>query len=801
MRYIILITCFLAQITIGYAQQQYARVRVHLDGKNITELARLGIEADHGDCQPGLYLTTDLSDDEIILVKNAGFRTEILIPDVSNWYAKQLTEGQQRLVAERNNGASCGSGTPININSYPTPINYTYGSMGGYHTYAEMLAVLDSMHAKFPNLITSRAVITDTLLTHEGRPLYWVKISDNPNTDDATEPEMLYTALHHAREPNGLSQMIFYMWYLLENYNNLPEIQHLLNNTELYFVPCINPDGYIFNELTNPQGGGLWRKNRRDNGGNVFGVDLNRNYGYFWGDTDEGSSPNPQSGTYRGPSAFSEPETRLMRLFCEQHEFKFALNYHTFSNLMLYPWGYNDQLADPAFDAYATLFTKENRYKKGTAIQTVGYRVNGVSDDWMFANDDIFAFTPEVGPPAFGFWPPADTIDGLNKAAMWGNLSPALSLLNLGIATDLSAPEIFADNYQLPIEAKRYGLQSGPFIVTLFPLDNAATISPSSQAVNIGYLDGLNLSYGVQMNNNLQPGDIVRFIISVDNGTYILNDTIEKIYWGVPRTVIYSDNFDSNANWTGDWQLTNELSYSPTTCMTDSPNDVYQPNTFSVHELIAPIVIPDSILSPQLRFWARWGLETGYDWLQIEAQDAVTGAIDYLCGRYTAINASNDLPQNIPLYTGVQNDWVQECIDLSAFKGRSVLFKWVLFTDPAVNLDGFFLDDVEFNFIDTATSSVHFIPNNNTIVEAIQPNPSHIRCTLKWDPAAFPTDHAVLLEVTDGLGRIQFQRTEKNTTGAIYIDTQNWPNGVYSCQLSAATGIINTQKLVVQHPR
>ena len=115
-----------------------------------------------------------------------------------------------------------------------------------------------------------------------------MKISDNPNTDEP-EPEVLYTALHHAREPESLSQLIYYMWYVLENYATDPEVQALVDNTEMYFAPCINPDGYLYNEQTDPNGGGLWRKNRRDNLDGEFGVDLNRNYDFSWGYDDTGS--------------------------------------------------------------------------------------------------------------------------------------------------------------------------------------------------------------------------------------------------------------------------------------------------------------------------------------------------------------------------------------------------------------------------------------------------------------------------------------------------------------------------------
>src|SRR5690606_38361948 len=127
---------------------------------------------------------------------------------------------------------------------------------------------------------------------------------NDPDTDQG-KPEVFYNSLHHAREPASLSQVVYYMWHLLETYGTDPETTYLLDNTEMYFVPCVNPDGYVHNETTDPNGGGMWRKNRRDNGDGTFGIDLNRNYGHFWGLDDTGSSPNPESDVYRGPSAFS----------------------------------------------------------------------------------------------------------------------------------------------------------------------------------------------------------------------------------------------------------------------------------------------------------------------------------------------------------------------------------------------------------------------------------------------------------------------------------------------------------------
>ena len=181
-----------------------------------------------------------------------------------------------------------------------------------------MLNELDDMHSLYPEIISARSDIKDETFsssphiheTYEGRYLQWIKISDNPNVSEG-EPQILYTALHHAREPASLQQLIYFMWYLLENYDSNDSIKQIIDNSELFFVPCVNPDGYIFNEIIEPNGGGMWRKNTRD----THGVDNNRNYSYIDENGNEvwntsGTSSNPYGNTYAGDGPFSESENR-----------------------------------------------------------------------------------------------------------------------------------------------------------------------------------------------------------------------------------------------------------------------------------------------------------------------------------------------------------------------------------------------------------------------------------------------------------------------------------------------------------
>ncbi|MEZ4906743.1 MAG: M14 family zinc carboxypeptidase [Saprospiraceae bacterium] len=404
----IFILLFFSNISSAQSQTKYSRAKVFLYDNSLNDIASLGLDVEHGTLAKGRFIISDFSNNELELLSKHGINYEILIDDVQKHYVEQNLNVDNKNIESRTVLGNCNNDDYERV--FDTPENYTYGSMGGYLTYDELLVVLDSMVAKYPNIISQKQQI-DTILTYEGNPIYWVKVSNNPNEDE-DKPEILYTALHHAREPVSLSQMIFYLWYLLENYDTDPEIKFLVDNVEMYFIPCVNPDGYIYNHTTNPQGGGEWRKNRWRKNGTIYGVDLNRNYGYQWGYDDIGSSTDPQDETYRGESAFSEPETRAVRKFCQNHSFSLAVNYHTYGNLLIHPWGYNDSETDKndVFTAIGNGMTKYNNFLVGTGTSTVGYTSNGDSDDWMFGDtitkESIITFTSEVGNQDDGFWLP-----------------------------------------------------------------------------------------------------------------------------------------------------------------------------------------------------------------------------------------------------------------------------------------------------------------------------------------------------------------------------------------------------------
>jgi hypothetical protein len=299
-------------------------------------------------------------------------------------------------------------------------------AMGGYKTLDELNAYLDDLVAAYPDIVSAKLNLGETV---EGRPMWAVKISDNPNVEENDELEILYTAAIHAREVITPEVLIHFMDYLTENYPSDPEVAWLVDNRQMWFILCVNPDGYYYNEFTNPDGGGLWRKNRRDNGDGSFGVDLNRNFGYEWGHDNGGSSFYPGSETYRGTAAFSEPETQHIRDFVEAHNFIISIFFHSSGNQVLWPWCFERTYTpdNPAFAAMGDSIKAWNNYQTGTTPDIL-YMVNGGSDDWLYGEqttkNKTLAMTFEVGPT---FWPAVNLIDSLANL----NLQPNLFLARI----------------------------------------------------------------------------------------------------------------------------------------------------------------------------------------------------------------------------------------------------------------------------------------------------------------------------------------------------------------------------------
>jgi len=264
---------------------------------------------------------------------------------------------------------------------------------GLYHTYAEIEKELHDLQAAHSNL----AQLVDLGKSVENRSIWAIKISDNVATEE-DEPEILFIGGHHAREWISIDVPFLLAKHLLENYNSDPKIQGYVNSGEIWIVPLLNPDGHQYSVTSNR----LWRKNRRNNGDGTFGVDLNRNYSYQWGGP--GSSGDTFSEIYRGSGPFSEPETKVIRDFSQQHNFIAMLSYHNFSQLVLYPWGYtNSPAPDEALMHGLAQTMADNIFnvhgKRYTAEQSSDlYLASGDATDWLYGQTTAPSYTIELRP-------------------------------------------------------------------------------------------------------------------------------------------------------------------------------------------------------------------------------------------------------------------------------------------------------------------------------------------------------------------------------------------------------------------
>lgn len=758
---------------------KYHKVQLPGGKENAVKLLQLGITIDHADVNNG-NIVAEISEDEVAILKASNIPYKILVNDMAKFY-------EDRNLAEIQNKTSVAG--VCNAPNITKPTYFHLGSMGGFFTWNEMKQILDSMALLYPNLISVKQPLSPQSI--EGRDIYWVRISDNAGTDEA-EPELLYTALHHAREAQSLSQLIFYMWYLLENYATNPDIKATLDNTELYFIPCVNPDGYVYNQTTNPNGGGMWRKNRKNNG-TTFGVDLNRNYGYNWGYDNVGSSPSSSSDTYRGTAGFSEPETQAVKAFCESHQFATALNAHTYSNLLIYPWGYLPSYYTPdsaTFVNWSVLLTEDSRFLYGTGDQTVNYVTNGDSDDWMYgeqtSKNKILSMTPEAGSSSDGFWPASSRIIDICKTTFSQNYNLAKLIGKFAIARDTRDKFISGNGY-INYSLQRLGLTASQFTVSVIPVGgDIASVGAQKIYPSLTQNQIITDSISFSLNSGLTPGQTIKYLIGVNNGYYTHIDTISKIY-GTPVTLLYDNGSSATANFTtsGTWGVSSTKFVSPPGSITESPSGLYGSNQNKTITMTSAVSLTNAVYA-HLQYYTRFELEKNYD--DVEILYSLNGTSwSPLCGKYETSPAS--FGGTTPVYDGLQDGWVKEDIDISAYIGQNFKVRFKFTSDGAENKDGFYFDDLWIRKITATPTSI----NSNVLFEdniLLSPNPSNGQFYLNN-----PDAKDITVVIYNSVGQLIFeQHLGSGPKNAINI--QNQPTGIYFVKVKY-DGNESIKKLIV----
>ena len=299
----------------------------------------------------------------------------------------------------------------------------------GYRTYQEMLDDIYQLEALNPSLVQIEVIGSGwgKQYSQAGLPAYQgfehdihaIKLSANVSVEE-DEPAFYFIGAHHAREPISMEVCIAILEHLVDGYGIDPQITSILDSSQIWFVPLMNPDG---RKIVLDQTDVWWRKNVLDNNENgiidianygygMDGVDINRNYSHMWGNIS--ASNDPYSVTYHGSEPFSEPETSALKTLLESRRFLAGISYHTYGEWVLYPYGYASNLISPDAEELSQLATNMANTIGGvtggfyTASPSYGlYPVSGSFDDWSYGTRGTFSYTIEM---ADQFIPPASQV-------------------------------------------------------------------------------------------------------------------------------------------------------------------------------------------------------------------------------------------------------------------------------------------------------------------------------------------------------------------------------------------------------
>ncbi len=253
------------------------------------------------------------------------------------------------------------------------------------------------------------------------KPLWTIKISDNPDVNESGEARV-YIHWHHAREWIDPAFMMYLINSLVNGYYTNDTIHWIVNHYEIYITPLSNADGYVVDGNGNPNnlsggfGPGGWRKNARDLNGNGTldienkwdatgeGVDPERNWDWHWSEGND----NPSDPDYHGPAPFSEPEVRAERDFIVNYSIDAQCVLHSFSAAILIPWFYTSQNAP--HDAFYRDFAKHmalrtkldgnasQHFEYGRPDEVIGYSAPGGSSDWVYGTLNKIGIAVEMEP-------------------------------------------------------------------------------------------------------------------------------------------------------------------------------------------------------------------------------------------------------------------------------------------------------------------------------------------------------------------------------------------------------------------
>lgn len=293
-----------------------------------------------------------------------------------------------------------------------------------YFNADQILAYYEGLRSSFPNVVSRRSIGTSI----NGETI-WAYCFKSPFGTRAPNAIVIESLIHAREWITGACTM--HIATKLCDLFSTPNTNRAIANQAVWIIPIANPDGYRYTWTTNR----LWRKNRRFVSGSNFGIDLNRNYAKGWG-SNNGSSGNPASETYRGTAAFSEPETQAVRDFIASlPRVGGFIDYHSYAQLILAPWAYTTT-APPDASLYTTVGNSLKAQMDGFGATYIAgqtattlYVASGVSSDYVYDVRHNLSFGIELRDTgAYGFQLPADQIYA-SQDEVWAGFARFLGIV------------------------------------------------------------------------------------------------------------------------------------------------------------------------------------------------------------------------------------------------------------------------------------------------------------------------------------------------------------------------------------
>jgi hypothetical protein len=499
---------------------------------------------------------------------------------------------------------------------------------GSYHSYPQIIGMLRNLAASHPAICQLDSL---PVKTFQNRWIYALKISDNPYIEEESEPGMLVVGCHHAREWATIEVVLYFAYYLISQYATSAEIRDIVDNTEIYCVPVLNVDGYIYDFNGQYL---MWRWNREPFEGTI-GTDCNRNYGCCsgdpkgdWGAVDSFKATHrPGTETFCGPCAYSGNEIQALTAYVRSRIVNSCMSYHSFGEVLFWSWGYtgahipDGETVSRFGERMAAMVNciYGGTYRTGQEF-SVMYPTSGATGDWLYswmhwmAGVANLSYTTEIGTY---FYQPSEDLDSI----CINNLKALEYLAQL---TRDSIP-VLCEGKVAPPRIYDIGSVGADFTVSWHPV-NASENHPLNW-------------------------ELVEY-----SNPSIITDSLES---GADRWTLNGFGLSAGHAHSGYYSLF-------------SGNLPGQNSTaVSTH----PYFVRDG---DSLTFWCYYILEPGHD----------------VCVAEVSENNLEWFNVDTLRFTGEQTDWQRKAYSLAAWTGKSVFIRFRCMYDDGIEYAGFWVDDI-----------------------------------------------------------------------------------------------------------